>query len=118
MANVHIQTAATNLRQAVNDARLKQKQLSDEISNVKREMDDRLREIRNEQAVLVAQSSSTDDASTKLVNGARIDKLDAEQKQVEQNSRTRIMELEKEIQDFETQAVEIDGIARQLDGYV
>lgn len=118
MANVHVQTAATNLRQAVNDVRLKQKQLGDEISRIKRETDDRLREIRNEQAMLIAQSGSTDDAATKITNGARIDKLDAERQQVEQASQAQILELEKQVKDFEDQAFEIDGIARQLDRFV
>ena len=119
MANVHVQTAATNLRQGINDARIRQKQLHDEISRLEREAEAEIRQRERERLMLRSQGNDNEkDGGSRLQAGVRFDQIDVEEKQIRQGLEARRRELEAEIQQLEDQALQLDSVARQLDGMV
>jgi ABC-type phosphate transport system auxiliary subunit len=114
MPNVHMQTAARDLQRAVADLRQKEQEVRAAADQNKRDMEDKLTSLRLEQNRLRIQGANSDEASIKVAAGARFTGIRAEISRLEKDLFRLEDDTRRQLQDLENQAVQIDGLSRQL----
>ena len=119
MANQHLKTAATNLRQATNDLKNNIQQIQANANQQKREMEKRIESIKSEQAAMKPGIySSTENSAGKAQLVVVNHKLDKERQDIEKiifdiqdRARKEIDYLNQQMREFDSLASRVDSAA-------
>jgi methyl-accepting chemotaxis protein len=117
MTNVHLQTAATNIRRASNDFKISMDKIQADANQQKRELEKRIDELKREQAVLDAKARSPQDPgsaealimSRKLAQ--EISQLEKTIFNIQDQARKQIDQLNHQMNDFNNLASRIESAA-------
>ncbi|MDQ3123897.1 MAG: hypothetical protein M3Q14_04410 [bacterium] len=115
MANVHLQTAATNIRRATNDFKMSMDKVQADANQQKRDMEKRIDQLKTEQNVMQAgiTSSENDSARAQAILLSR--KLGDEIKELEKSIFTIQDQARKQIDSLNHQMNDFNNLAGRLE---